>query len=508
MADFPAFPTPEPQPQPTATLDEPTAPVRVRFAPSPTGPLHVGHARTALFNWLFARAEEGRFILRMEDTDPERSALEVETHIMEDLAWLGLEWDEGPDRGGPAGPYRQGERLAIYRAQAETLVADGSAYPCFCTEARLAGDREEAKRDHLPYRYRGHCRNLDPREAERRRATAEPHAIRFRTPAGTVHVQDRLRGLITFTNSDFGDFVLVRGNGIAAYNFAVVVDDALMGITHVIRGDDHLPNTPRQALLFDALAFPRPEFIHLPPVLAHDGRRLNRNDRPITLAGLRAAGIQPAALVSYLATLGWAHDRDRSSMDLDQLIQEFVPDRLCHHPAHHDEARLHYFQRRHLQDLPAEALARLALPYLTEAGLVAEPVTPEDRTRLATIVAALHGEIQDLPTVAEQLAYLFRAPVPEESVALLRTPAGALAPVDALATAVVSIPELTAETAATMLREVRQTSGVDGRRFFLPIRAALTGRDRGPELDTVILLLGRDEACRRLHAFAAVLRGG
>jgi len=506
MADFSAFPTPEPQPQPTATLDEPTAPVRVRFAPSPTGPLHVGHARTALFNWLFARAEDGRFILRMEDTDPEGSALEAETHIMEDLAWLGLDWDEGPDRGGPAGPYRQGDRLAIYRAQAETLLADGSAYPCFCTEARLASDREQAKRDGLPYRYRGHCRKLDPREAERRRAAFEPHAIRFRTPAGTVHVQDRLRGLLTFTGSDFGDFVLVRGNGIAAYNFAVVVDDALMGITHVIRGDDHLPNTPKQALLFDALTFPRPEFIHLSPVLAHDGHRLSRDDPPSTLAGLRATGIQPAALVSYLATLGWAHDRDRSSMGLDQLAQEFVADRLCHHPAHHDETRLHYFQRRHLQSLPSEELAHLALPYLTEAGLLLEPVTAEDRTRLAAIVAALHAEIHDLPTVAEQLAYLFRAPVPEESIALLTDPAAALAPVDSLAAAIASSPELSAETAATMLRGVRQTSGAQGRLFFLPIRAALTGRDRGPELDTIILLLGGDEACRRLHAFAAALR--
>jgi nondiscriminating glutamyl-tRNA synthetase len=376
MADYPAFPTPEPQPQPTATLDEPEARVRVRFAPCPNGPLHVGNARTALFNWLFARSQDGQFILRMEEPDPQRAALEIEARIMEDIAWLGLDWDEGPDRGGPAGPYRQGERLAIYRAQADTLLADGMAYRCFCSDEILAADRAAAKAQGLPYRYAGHCRDLQKTVVERRRAAAEPHAIRFRTPPAKVFVHDQLRGVIAFDATDFGDFVLVRSDGVATSNFAVVVDDALMGITHVIRGDDHLPNTPKQALLFDALGFPRPDFTHLPPVLGDDGRPLVKREATATLEALRSEGILPAALVSYLSTLGWAHEPDDGLLNLERLCDDFTLAHLSHHPAHHDETRLRHFQKLHLHHLSEEDLVRLTLPYLQRAELVSVPATP------------------------------------------------------------------------------------------------------------------------------------
>ncbi|HEX9592491.1 MAG TPA: glutamate--tRNA ligase [bacterium] len=504
MADFPAFPTPEPQPQPTATLEEPEARVRVRFAPCPNGLLHVGNARTALFNWLFARSQEGQFILRMEEPDPQRSALEIEAHIMEDIAWLGLDWDEGPDRGGPAGPYRQGERLAIYRAQAETLLADGTAYPCFCADAVLAADRTAAQAQGLPYRYAGHCRDLPKAIVERRRAAGESHAIRFRTPPAKVFVHDRLRGTIAFDAGDFGDFVLVRSNGIAANNFAMVVDDALMGITHVIRGDDHLSNTPKQALLFDALGFPRPDFTHLPPVLGSDERPLAKRDHAATLADLRAEGILPAALVSYLSTLGWAHAPDDGLLNLARLCDEFTLTHLSHHPAHHDEARLRHFQKLHLHRLPGEELVRLLLPYLQQAELVSIPATPAEETRLRAIVAALHEEIHHLPEVAEQISYLYRRPAP--ATALVSDRSAATAAVDAVAAVLAGLAELDVEGAGAVLHRACAASDLEGRALFLPVRVALTGRDRGPALDKILHLLGAEEARRRLRDFTAALR--
>ncbi|RMF78911.1 MAG: glutamate--tRNA ligase, partial [Nitrospirae bacterium] len=381
MADPSPFLEPEPRPQPSACLLEPEGSVRVRFAPAPTGPLHVGNARTALFNWLFARAHEGQVILRIEDTDRERSDPDLEGAIMEDLAWLGLDWDEGPDRGGPAGPYRQSERLAIYRAQAETLIADGVAYPCFCSRERLAAEQARARREGRPYRYPGTCRGLPPEEAERRRAAGEACAIRFRVPAGRVAFHDRLRGTLT-VEGGFGDPILVRSDGVAAYNFAVVVDDALMGITHVIRGDDHLANTPKQVLLFDALGFPRPDYLHLPPVVDAEGRPLSKRRGDATVAALRAAGLLPEAVVEYLASLGWSREEGEVPADLERLAADFAGARLSHRPARHDPARLRYFQRRHLRHLPPERLAALWLPALAGAGLLADPPGPEARQRL------------------------------------------------------------------------------------------------------------------------------
>ncbi|MGD2064538.1 MAG: glutamate--tRNA ligase [Nitrospirota bacterium] len=506
MADFPAFPTPEPQPQRTATLEEPESRVRVRFAPCPNGLLHVGNARTALFNWLFARSQEGQFILRMEEPDPDRTALEIEAHIMQDIAWLGLDWDEGPDRGGPAGPYRQGERLAIYRAQAETLLADGTAYPCFCSDKVLAADRSAAKAQGLPYRYAGHCRSLPRPTAERRRAAGERHAIRFRTPPSKVFIHDRLRGAIAFDGADFGDFVLVRSDGVAANNFAVVIDDALMGITHVIRGDDHLPNTPKQALLFDALGFPRPDFTHLPPVLGSDERPLVKRDRTATLAGLRADGILPAALVSYLSTLGWGREPDDGLLDLERLCSEFTLAHLSHHPAHHDGARLRHFQKLHLHHLPQDDLVRLVLPYLQQAELVSVPATPAEEMRLRTIIAALHEEIHHLPEVTEQFAYLYRRPTP--TTALVSDPGAAARAVEAVAAALTGLTELDVEGAGAVLHRACAASDLEGRALFLPVRVALTGRDRGPALDVILHLLGAEEGRGRLRDFAAALHGG
>ncbi len=504
MADLPDF-HPEPLPALAAAVADPEGQVRVRFAPSPSGPLHVGNARTALFNWLFARGHDGQFILRIEDTDAARSAVAYEQAIMEDLAWLGLEWDEGPDRGGPASPYRQSDRLAIYRAQAETLLADGVAYPCFCTPERLAAEQELARRNHQPYRYAGTCRAIDPEEAARRRAAGEPCAIRFRTPAGPIAIHDRLRATLTFDAADFGDLVLLKSDGVAAYNFAVVVDDALMGITHVIRGDDHLANTPKQVLLFDALGFPRPDYLHLPPVVGANGRPLAKREGGATLVALRGDGILPAALNQYLATLGWARDDMEIAVDLERLAADFTTAKLSHRAAHHDVARLHHFQKLHLRRLPTDLLARLALPFLQRAGLVATPPAAGERDRVEEIVAALHDEIHHLPDLPEQIDYLFQPPGAEEIRSRLATEPDGRAAIDALATALATTPLTDGDSAAAILKGARRASGLKGRPFFLPVRLALTGRDHGPDLATLLTLLGGDEAITRLRAASAHL---
>ena len=281
--------------------------MRVRFAPSPTGQLHVGNARTALFNWLLARGHDGTFILRIEDTDAERSTKESEESILEDLRWLGLDWDEGPDVGGPCGPYRQSERLHLYTSYANELLAGGHAYYCFCSPQKLEADRRAMLDEGRPPRYAGTCRPLSPEEARRRIDAGERAVVRFRVPEHVdVTFQDLVRGEVTFNTDVIGDPVLVRSDGRPAYNFAVVVDDALMEMTHVIRGEDHISNTPRQVLLYRALGFGPPQFAHLSLVLGPDHTPLSKRHGATSVAEFRARGYLPEALTNYLALIGWS----------------------------------------------------------------------------------------------------------------------------------------------------------------------------------------------------------
>jgi glutamyl-tRNA synthetase len=281
--------------------------MRVRFAPSPTGLLHVGNARTALFNWLLARGRGGTFVLRIEDTDVERSTPESEQGILNDLRWLGLDWDEGPDVGGPHGPYRQSERLDLYRSYAHELVEQGHAYHCFCSAEQLEADRRAALESGRPPQYSGRCRDLSPSTAAERLASGHPAVVRFRVPQGrTVAFQDVVRGTVQFETEVIGDPVLVRSDGHPAYNFAVVIDDALMEITHVVRGEDHISNTPRQVLLYEALKFQPPVFAHLALVLGPDHTPLSKRHGATSVSEFRTRGYLPEALVNYLALLGWS----------------------------------------------------------------------------------------------------------------------------------------------------------------------------------------------------------
>ena len=337
--------------------------VRVRFAPSPTGYVHVGNARTALFNWLFARHHGGAFVLRIEDTDAERSKPEYERQLMEDLRWFGLDWDEGPDKGGPFGPYRQSERSAIYAEYAEKLIAQGDAYYCFCSAEQLEAERQEELKAGRQPRYSGRCAKLAPREALRRRAAGEPAAVRLKIVESSFFWNDRVHGPTSISSDVIGDPILVRSEGLPAYNYAVVIDDHLMEITHVIRGDDHISNTPRQLALYRALGWEPPEFAHLSTILGPDRTRLSKRHGATSMESFREMGILPEALRNYLALLGWSPaDGKTEILSPEELVKQFSLDHITKSPAVFDNDKLNWLNRHYMKECPPRRLAELAAP--------------------------------------------------------------------------------------------------------------------------------------------------
>ncbi len=348
--------------------------MRVRFAPSPTGQLHVGNARTALFNWLLARGSGGAFILRIEDTDAERSTRESEAAILRDLRWLGLDWDEGPDVGGPHGPYRQSERLHLYESYAKELLAAGAAYHCFCSTAQLDLDRQAALAEGRPTLYAGTCRHVTREQAAERIASGERPAIRFRVPhERDVVFTDAVRGDVRFQTDVIGDPVIVRADGTPAYNFAVVVDDALMEVTHVVRGEDHISNTPRQILLYEALGFAAPVFAHLSLVMGPDHSPLSKRHGATSVAEFRGKGYLPEALVNYLALIGWSPGGGDELLPIDELARRFSLDGVGHSAGVFDEEKLAWANRHYLKIADPSRLAELALPYFNDAGVRMTP---------------------------------------------------------------------------------------------------------------------------------------
>src|SRR5215813_10125613 len=345
--------------------------MRVRFAPSPTGQLHVGNARTALFNWLLARGQRGTFILRIEDTDAERSTRESETAIIRDLRWLGLDWDEGPDVDGPHGPYRQSERLHLYASYAAELLAADKAYHCFCSTAQLEAERQEALATGRPAHYAGTCRRLSKAQAAARMAAGERPAIRFRVPhEHDVVFTDAVRGEVRFQSEVIGDPVIVRADGHPAYNYAVVVDDALMEITHVIRGEDHISNTPRQLLLYEALGWSPPAFGHVSMVLGPDHSKLSKRHGATSVSEFRERGYLPEALANYLALLGWSPGDGEELIPLDEMAKRFRIDDVGKSAGVFDPEKLAWVNRHYLKAASDDRLARLAVPFLGTQGWV------------------------------------------------------------------------------------------------------------------------------------------
>jgi nondiscriminating glutamyl-tRNA synthetase len=483
----------------------------VRFAPSPTGHLHVGNARTALFNWLFARHHGGTMVLRIEDTDVERSEARFEDQLIADLKWLGLDWDEGPDAGGAFGPYRQSDRVEIYREHAERLLEERKAYLCFCTEADLQKEREKAQAEHRQPIYSGKCRTTDPAEAKLRRSNGEPCAIRLQIPEHPIRFHDIVHGNVEFSNEVVSDPIILRSNGMPVYNYVVVIDDALMKITHVIRGDDHLSNTPKQVALYEALGWPVPEFAHLSTILGADRERLSKRHGATSIANFREMGVLPEALVNYLALLGWAPSGGtREIFSSEELIKEFSLKRVTPSPAVFDMEKLYWLNRHYIKHTSPERIEKLALPYYTRmisdelaqkvggAGMIEYPWPPAVVKWFSSITQLLAPSVDRLDQLPERAAPIFNydpktalaAPDNAEVLAWPDTDA-------VLARFLSKILEdesarsksLTPEQFKKIVNEVKAETGAKGKELFHPIRIVITGSHSGPEFDKVIPIL-------------------
>jgi glutamyl-tRNA synthetase len=469
--------------------------MKVRFAPSPSGQLHVGNARTALFNWLLARGSGGKYILRIEDTDVDRSSPESESAILRDLQWLGLNWDEGPDLGGPSGPYRQSERLHLYNSYAQELLASGHAYYCFCSPEQLEEDRKAALAAGRPAGYSGTCRNVSIEQARERIEAGERPAVRFRIPENREIVfNDAVRGDVRFETSVIGDFVILRADGTPAYNFAVVVDDALMGITHVLRGEDHISNTPRQILLYEALGFTPPTFGHVAMVLGPDHSRLSKRHGATSVDEFRSRGFLPEALVNYLALIGWSPGDDQELLPIEELARRFSLDGLVLSAGVFDVEKLAWVNRHYLKTTDPLRLANLAIPFFRAAGV---PVTPdtEGLAYLAFVMPIASESVDRLDQVPPRLSFLFdyspAAALADPKVREEMTAEGARAVVASLADALERMPRLDRDAFRAVANEVKKTTGQKARALFHPIRVALMGRAEGPELDLAVPAIDR-----------------
>ncbi|HEX9972944.1 MAG TPA: glutamate--tRNA ligase [bacterium] len=466
---------------------------RVRFAPSPTGHLHIGNVRTAILNWLFAKHSHGTFILRIEDTDLERSADEYIDQIYEDLKWLGLLWDEGPDVGGPHQFYRQSERLKIYTEYAKKLLDEKKAYFCFCTPDELEQTRQESLSSGDDVKYNRNCLNLTIAQQQELFAQGRKPAIRFHVPSGEIQFNDLVKGELTFEGDSFGDFVIMRSEEMPTYNFAAVVDDGLMKITHVIRGDDHVSNTPKQILLYNALGFELPEFAHIPMILGPDKTRLSKRHGATSIDHYRYRGYLPEALINFLSLLSWSSISGDEILSIEQLIHEFDFKRITKSAAVFDVEKLNWMNGSYIRQSDIERLARLALPYLKQANYPVENI--ESVTKMMTI---LKEYVEHMDQIAEQAAIFFQDHVSftEPDVKMLIRKDSSQRVFWSFLRELNSRDILNADNFKTMMKNVQKETGEMGKDLWMPIRAALTGKLHGPELPHIAEILGR-EKCQK-----------
>ena len=481
-------------------------PPRVRFAPSPTGYLHVGGARTALFNWLYARRHGGTFVLRIEDTDVERSSTDMVTGILDGLRWLGLTWDEGPQIGGPYAPYFQSERLDRYRAVTRQLVERGLAYYCYCTPDRLRGERERAEARGEAWRYDRACLALTDDRRHQLDAAGAPRAIRFRVPPGATGFEDAVHGPIAFAGTNIEDFVIERSDGHPTYHLSVVVDDVDMRITQVIRGDDHISNTPKHVLLFQALEAPVPQFAHVPLILGADKKRLSKRHGATSVTEYQRQGYLPEAMVNFLALLGWSPGGDRELMSVTELTASFTLAGISGGNAVFDTDKLDWMNGQYIAQRPAEALAESVRPLLQEAGLSASPLVA-DHQRFSRLLDLLRPRAKRLTDFVEQARPLLMDTVEYEPAAVTKHLSDPRIG-DHLTTLVKALRDTSPFDEPHVEATVRATAeslGVKAGALIHATRVAVTGRMASPGLFELLALLGRDEAVARLERLVATL---
>ncbi len=488
-----------------------TMPVRVRFAPSPTGPFHVGGARTVLYNWLFAHHHGGAFVLRIEDTDRNRYSPGAEADMVDSLLWLGLDWDEGPKIGGSYGPYIQSERVDIHRHYAQLLLDSGHAYKCFCTPQRLEQLRREQEKTKETVGYDRRCRDLSAEEVAANEQAGLPYVVRLKMPReGVTMVHDRIRGDIAFENALLDDIVLLKSDGFPTYHLANVIDDHLMKITHVMRGDEWLPSTPIHVVLYQAFGWEMPVFAHLPLILSPTGkgkmakRRIiaaDGKEYPVMVDEFRAAGYLPEALVNYLARLGWAYDDHTEIFSRQDLVEKFSLDAVTGSPAAFSYDKLLWMNGYYIRQLEPEDLARRMLPFLQQAGLVPPECPPECFQRVLDLVPLVRERMHTLQDAAELTEYFFRDvsyPDPALLVSKGFDVATTRRALEATRSLLATIPTFDHEHLEPALRGLAEMHGWKPGQLFMPIRVALTGRTVSPGLFEMMVVMGREQTLARL----------
>ncbi|MCK8489743.1 glutamate--tRNA ligase [Paenibacillus sp. MBLB2552] len=485
------------------------AEVRVRYAPSPTGHLHIGNARTALFNYLFARHMNGKFIIRIEDTDVKRNVAGGEENQLTYLKWLGMDWDESVDVGGNYGPYRQTERLDLYRPLVQDLLDRGLAYRCYCTEEELEKEREEQMARGETPRYSGKCRHLTPEQLSAFDAEGRQSSIRFRVPEGrTFTFDDLVKGPISFESDVSGDFVIVKKDGIPTYNFAVVLDDHLMNITHVLRGEDHVSNTPRQLMIYDAFGWEPPVFGHMTLIVGENHKKLSKRDESVIqfIEQYDQLGYLPEAMFNFIALLGWSPEGEEEIFSKDELISIFDANRLSRSPAVFDTNKLAHLNNHYIKNAEPQRIASLAIPHLQRAGKLPTELSSEQQAWANALVALYQEQMTSASDIVELSEMFFRSEpaLDEEGAAVLAEPQVPTV-LAAFLTKVEGLAEFSVENIGAAIKEVQKETGSKGKGLFMPIRVALTGQMHGRDLNQTIYLLGRDKVIERLKGRIAVL---
>lgn len=475
--------------------------IRVRFAPSPTGPFHIGGARSALFNWLYAKSTGGKLVLRIEDTDLKRSSKESEENIKAALKWLGMDWDEGVDVGGPYGPYRQTERLDIYKKYTQQLLAEGKAYYCYCTDEELEEERKDLLAKGMMPRYMGKCRHLTAEQRAAYEAEGRKPTVRLRVPADEViTVHDLVRGDVDFESNGIGDFVIVKSDGIPTYNYAVVIDDYLMHITHVIRAEEHLSNTPRQLLVYEALGWKTPKFGHISLILGKDHTKMSKRHGATSVDQYRQLGYLPEGLDNFLALLGWAPVGEQELFTLEELIKQFSMKRVAKNPAVFDLDKLNWINGKHMHNLPEEEFYEAVKPHMIKAGYMTGAETGTQAQWLKKVIATAKSHV-DYGAQAPQVLSLYFSDefdFENETAAAVLKEAAVPAVMKMLLEELPLLPQVDGPSVKALFKKIQKTLKLGGKSVFMPIRVALTGNQHGPELVEIIPLLGRERTEARI----------
>ena len=480
--------------------------VRLRFAPSPTGYLHIGGLRTALYNYLYAKQNGGKFLLRIEDTDRTRYVEGAIENLIHELKWAGVEADEGVcldendkiTEVGECGPYIQSERVekGIYNKYAEELIEKGYAYYCFCSKERLDDVKNQQKADGKIPRYDGLCRGVSIEDAKKRIANGESYVIRLKLPENRdIVFEDVIKGRITINTNDMDDQVLIKADGFPTYHFAVVVDDHLMGITHIVRGDEWISSTPKHIYLYEALGFEKPIFVHLPTVLNKSGKKLSKRNDDASVEDFRLKGYLPEALINYLALVGWSPESNEEILSLDEMVKQFSFDRVSKSGGVFDVDKLDWVNAQYIRKMEVSELAKLVKPYLVKAGFIKEDICEK---RLELITKTFQESISRLPEIIEQSRFLFEDVTVEPEALKMRNVEHIEILKEKMKEELSQIEEMDEETAKGFMKKVQKASGFKGKDLYMPVRALLTGQVHGPELSNILEILGKGEILRRL----------